>query len=65
MHSPFYELSASLGIRTLYSGHGGDETVINTGELALQELIGHRTKWLGNSPSRWVMHAHRHYVRHQ
>lgn len=42
MHAPFYELSASLGIRTLHSGHGGDETVTNTGELALQELIDHR-----------------------
>jgi asparagine synthase (glutamine-hydrolysing) len=42
MHAPFYELSTSLGIRTLHSGHGGDETVTNSGELALQELIGHR-----------------------
>jgi asparagine synthase (glutamine-hydrolysing) len=43
-HIPFHELARTLGVRTLHSGHGGDETVTNPGSKALAELIKHR-RW--------------------
>lgn len=42
IHAPFYELAHTLGVRTLHSGHGGDETVTNAGGLAIQELLSRR-----------------------
>lgn len=42
LHVHFYQLARLLGVRTLHSGHGGDEAVSNNGVLALQELISRR-----------------------
>lgn len=36
--SPFFELSQSVGIRTLFSGYGGDEVVTSHGTHLLAEL---------------------------
>lgn len=40
-HVPFYDLARTFGVRTLHSGHGGDEIVTNSGGKALVELINH------------------------
>ncbi len=62
-HLPFYELAQQLGVRTLHSGHGGDEGVSSTGALAMREHLAHRN-WralltdLPNAPHRrpaWVL----------
>lgn len=37
-HVPFYKLATQLGVNTLHSGHGGDEIVTSSGQLALEEL---------------------------
>lgn len=44
IHTPFYELGHQLGVRTLHSGHGGDELVTNAAGLAIQELLA-RGQW--------------------
>ena len=41
-HIPFYEECGRRGIRTLFSGFGGDEAVTNSGSLLGRELIDHR-----------------------
>jgi asparagine synthase (glutamine-hydrolysing) len=41
-HIPFYEECQRRGIRTLFSGFGGDETVTNSGRLLGRELLDHR-----------------------
>lgn len=38
-HIPFYEMARHFGVRTLHSGHGGDEVVTNSGGLAARELL--------------------------
>ncbi len=38
-HIPFYEMAHHFGVRTLHSGHGGDEMVTNGGGLAGRELL--------------------------
>lgn len=38
-HVPFYELAGTFGVRTLHSGHGGDEVVTNSGSLAVREMM--------------------------
>lgn len=40
-HIPFYEMARHFGVRTLHSGHGGDEVVTNSGTLATRELLLH------------------------
>lgn len=41
-HLPFYEAAQELGIRTLHSGHGGDEVVTQSAGLAITELLDRR-----------------------
>lgn len=41
-HVPVYLLAAQLGVRTLHSGHGGDETVTNEGTLVVREMLRRR-----------------------
>lgn len=42
IHIPFYEECRRRGIRTLFSGFGGDEGVTNQGNLLGRELLDHR-----------------------
>ncbi|MCI5143704.1 MAG: hypothetical protein D3909_18660, partial [Candidatus Electrothrix sp. ATG1] len=41
---PFYRQAEREGIRTLFSGHGGDEFVTNSGHLLPTELL-HQKRW--------------------
>nr|MDQ6948099.1 asparagine synthase-related protein [Actinomycetota bacterium] len=42
-HVPFYEECDQHGIKTLFSGFGGDEAVTNSGSLLRRELVDHRS----------------------
>lgn len=41
-HQPFYQLCEGFGIRSLFSGFGGDEVVTNPGSLLPLELIDNK-----------------------
>jgi len=43
-HEPFYQMAEQFNIRTLLSGHGGDEFVTTSASVALDEWL-HDKKW--------------------
>ena len=56
LHSPFYRECELRGIRTLFSGFGGDEVVTNSGQLLRFELLDsgrYRDLW-DILPGNWI-----------